>query len=82
MVTSRLGENLTYIEDGRSGVLTTPGDIEDLARALLTVLTEPGWAVELGHNARQRVWAYFDWDGRVDEVVRSYQIALEHRGRR
>jgi glycosyltransferase involved in cell wall biosynthesis len=82
VVTSRLGENLTYIEDGRSGLLTTPGDVEDLARALLAVLREPEWAAELGHNARKRIWTCFDWDSRVDEIARSYQIAQEHRGRR
>jgi glycosyltransferase involved in cell wall biosynthesis len=82
VVTSRLGENLTYIEDGRSGLLTAPGDVEDLAHALLAVLRKPGWAAQLGHNARQRIWTCFDWDSRVDEIARSYQIALEQRGRR
>lgn len=76
VVTSRLGQNLEYIEDGRSGVLTEPGDAADLARGLLSVLADREWAAELGANARQRVWALFDWDARVGEVERAYRIAL------
>ncbi|MFN2243346.1 MAG: glycosyltransferase family 4 protein [Anaerolineae bacterium] len=76
VVTSRLGQNLEYIEDGRSGVLTEPGDAADLARGLLSVLADREWAAELGRNARQRVWELFDWDARVGEVERAYRIAL------
>jgi len=75
VVTSRLGQNLEYIEDGRSGVLTEPGDVDDLARGLLAALSDRGWAAELGRNARQRIWDRFDWEARVGEVERAYQIA-------
>jgi glycosyltransferase involved in cell wall biosynthesis len=81
VVTSRVGENLEYIESGRSGLLTEPGDVDDLAEALLAVLSDREWAEELGHNARRRICAKFDWDARVGEVERAYQIALERKGR-
>lgn len=81
VVTSRLGENLTYIKDGRSGLLTEPGDADDLARALLAVLSDRDWAAELGHNARQRIWEKFDWDARIGDVERAYQSALERAGK-
>mgnify|MGYP001828959877 CR=1 FL=1 len=76
VVTSRLGQNLEYIEDGYSGVLTEPGDAGDLARGLLSVLSDREWAAELGGHARQRIWERFDWDARVGEVERAYSIAL------
>ena len=76
VVTSRLGQNLEYIEDGHSGVLTEPGDAGDLARGLLSVLSDREWADELGQNARRRVWERFDWDARIGEVERAYRIAL------
>ena len=76
VVTTRLGQNLEYIEDGHSGVLTKPGDAADLARGLLAVLSDRQWAAELGSNARRRVWEGFDWDARVGEVERAYRIAL------
>jgi glycosyltransferase involved in cell wall biosynthesis len=80
VVTSRLGQNLEYIEDGRSGLLTEPGDAADLARALLAVLSDRAWAAEMGRNAQQRIWDKFDWDACVDDVERAYQIALARSG--
>jgi len=76
VVTSELGQNLEYIDDGHSGVLTAPGDPGDLARGLLSVLLDREWADELGSNARRRIWEEFDWDARVGEVERAYKIAL------
>jgi phosphatidylinositol alpha-1,6-mannosyltransferase len=76
VATSRLGQNLEYIEDGVSGVLTAPGDAAGLAQGLLAVLSDREWAAELGRNARQRVWEEFDWDARVSEVEKAYRIAL------
>jgi glycosyltransferase involved in cell wall biosynthesis len=76
VITSRLGQNLEYIEDGHSGLLTEPGDADDLAQGLLAVLSDREWAAELGRNARQRIWEEFDWDARVGEVERAYRIAL------
>jgi glycosyltransferase involved in cell wall biosynthesis len=79
VVTSRLGQNLEYIEDGRSGVLVEPGDPDDLARGMLAVLSNPDWAAELGHSARRRIWEKFDWQVGVGEVERAYQVALTRR---
>ena len=81
VVTSRLGENLEYIEDGHSGVLTEPGDAKDLARGLFAVLSDRVWAGKLGCEARKRIWERFDWDARVGEVERAYEIAREGGGR-
>ncbi|MGD2205888.1 MAG: glycosyltransferase family 4 protein [Anaerolineae bacterium] len=81
VVTSRVGENLAYIEDRRSGLLTEPGNIDDLAQAMLAVLSDRGWAAELGREARQRIWERFDWDARVDEIEQAYQIALKKKER-
>jgi glycosyltransferase involved in cell wall biosynthesis len=80
VVTSRLGENLAYIQDGRSGLLTEPGDPEDLAQALLAGLSDRAWAAELGHRARQRIWQLFDWDARVELVEQAYERARTRGG--
>jgi glycosyltransferase involved in cell wall biosynthesis len=75
VVTSRVGENQEYIEDGHSGLLTEPGDARDLARALHDLLSDRARAAELGGNARQRIWQEFSWAGRIGEVERAYHLA-------
>jgi glycosyltransferase involved in cell wall biosynthesis len=81
VVTSRLGQNLEYIEDGHSGVLTEPGDAKDLARGLVAVLSDRPWAADLGREARKRIWERFDWDARASTVERAYRTARAGRGR-
>jgi glycosyltransferase involved in cell wall biosynthesis len=48
---------------------------------MLAVLSDRGWAAELGREARQRIWERFDWDARVDEIEQAYQIALKKKER-
>jgi glycosyltransferase involved in cell wall biosynthesis len=78
VITSRVGENQYYLEDGHSGLLTDPGDVDGLARALEAVLTDRAWAAELGENARRRIWAAFDWGSRMGLVERCYRLAIGH----
>ncbi len=80
VVTSRVGQNLEYIEHGRSGLLTEAGDADDLAQALLAVLSDRDWAAELGRNARQRIWEKFDWNVRIGEVEQAYRNAQARGG--
>ncbi len=77
VVTSRLGENLEYIQDGRTGLLTEPGNIGELSEALGLALSDRGLAEELGQRARERIWQRYDWDAQAPEVERAYEIALD-----
>ena len=82
VISTRVGENLSYIEDGRSGLLTEPGDAAQLAQALRAALSDREWAAELGRNAHRRIWERFDWEQRIGDVERAYRIALARRGAR
>lgn len=75
VISAKLGENLEYMEDGRSGVLTKPGDASALVKALVGVLSDTDWAAELGRNAQKRIWGRFAWDTRIGAVERAYRIA-------
>jgi glycosyltransferase involved in cell wall biosynthesis len=79
VVTSRVGQNVEYVEDGRSGLLAEPGDASDLARALRAVLSDRALAAELGRNARQRIWAQFDWAQQVTAIEEVYRLAVRAR---
>jgi len=75
VVAGRVGQNIEYIEDGRSGLLAAPGDARDLARALAAVLSDRELAARLGAAARQRIWGEFDWDARAGQVEAAYRAA-------
>jgi glycosyltransferase involved in cell wall biosynthesis len=65
-VASRVGGIPDVVRDGEEGLLVEPGDHEQLARALVRVLSDRGLAERFGAAARQR---YGDWDSSPDEYA-------------
>ncbi|MDX8127153.1 glycosyltransferase [Methylomonas sp. OY6] len=52
ILASRLGSMANIIEDGKTGVLFTPGDAKDLAEKAKWLLEHPKQVEQLGENAR------------------------------
>ena len=61
IVATRVGGLTELIEDGVSGILTTPGDSGQLADKILRLLDDDALRKEIGDNARQKV-KEFDWE--------------------
>ena len=76
VVATRCGGNSELIEDGRSGILTTPGEVDELTAALRQLLCEPDLRRTLGHRARQRVVDGFSTATRLDRLERLYATLL------
>lgn len=75
IVTSRVGQNVEYLEHNVSGWLVEPGDVDGLTSALRALLTDPARAQALGGAARRRLWEHFDWDMLVERFVQAYELA-------
>src|SRR5216684_3494210 len=69
-----LGE---IIEDGKSGLLTSAADTDQLCAAVRTLLRDPGHAKSLGEEGRRRVQECFSAARMVDGIVRVYEEALK-----
>ncbi len=48
------------VEDGKSGLLSAPGDVEQLARNILTLVNNPALCQQMGEYGRKRVEEYFN----------------------
>ena len=72
IVASRLGQIGEVLEDGDTGLLVTPGSVEELERAILRLLADPPLRDRIGSGARQTVVAHHSWDRSVDEIARGY----------
>jgi glycosyltransferase involved in cell wall biosynthesis len=75
IVTHRVGQNLEYLENGRSGILAEPGSVTEFAEGLEAVLTDRGLAKRLGAEAQRRVDSRFSWQQRIVDVERAYKAA-------
>jgi mannosyltransferase len=74
LVASRAGAAELVVEDGVTGVLTPPGDVDALVTALEPLMRDPALATEMGERGRARVLAKFSLDaeaGRIAEVYRA-----------
>lgn len=64
------------IEDGRSGLLAPPGDVEGLAMAVGRVLDDAGLASSMREAARRRVNELFTVETHVRHVQETYRVLL------
>ncbi|MDW8395663.1 MAG: glycosyltransferase family 4 protein [Anaerolineae bacterium] len=73
MVVSNLGMNQVYLDGGRCGMLTPPGDAAAFRQALLQLMDNPALAHALGQAAQAHVWQAFGWEGRIQALIELYQ---------
>jgi mannosyltransferase len=77
LVASRAGAAELVVEDGVTGTLTPPGDVDALVAALEPLLADPASCTAMGTRARARVLEKFSLDaeaGRIAEVYRGLSI--------
>lgn len=62
VLTNAVGMNLEYIVDGKSGILSPPGDEIRFEFELERLVRDPDWCEFLGRNAQHRIREQFAWD--------------------
>jgi mannosyltransferase len=73
LVASRAGAAELVVEDGVSGVLTPPGDVDALVAALEPLMRKPASAAEMGERGRARVLAKFSLDAEANRIAEVYR---------
>jgi len=76
IVASRVGGVPEIVEHERSALLVEPGQVEQLAAAVLDLLNDSGKSAELSAQARQRAISLFPIGTHVDRVCRVYRWLL------
>jgi mannosyltransferase len=76
LVASRAGAAELVVEDGVTGVLTPPGDIDALVAALEPLMRDPVSAADMGERARARVLAEFSLDAEAAGIAQIYRTLV------
>ncbi len=79
-VGARTGGIVDVIEDGASGFLFTPGDVDELTARLRTLAVDAGTRARLGRRAREIALARFD-QGSTVAAYRALFTEVARRGR-
>jgi glycosyltransferase involved in cell wall biosynthesis len=83
VVVDRVGQQAEYVQDGVTGLLSTPGDPQSMAEAASRLLRDihlnggRALAGRLGEAGRQRVEQAFDWPRLAVQAERAYAAALD-----
>ena len=80
VIASNVGALPELVRDGYSGVLTAPGDSEDLVEKVRYLNRHPGLAAELGANGQRDYQRRFTRKMGYEALIDAYRIAtgLEH----
>jgi mannosyltransferase len=76
LVASRAGAAELVVEDGVSGVLTPPGDVDALVAALEPLMRDPASATAMGERARKRVEEEFSLDAEANKIADVYRALV------
>ena len=73
LVASRAGAAELVVEDGVTGVLTPPGDVDALVNALEPLMRDPASAAAMGARGRARVLEKFSLDAEASRIAEVYR---------
>ncbi|MDB5611792.1 MAG: lipopolysaccharide biosynthesis protein [Bradyrhizobium sp.] len=76
LVASRAGAAELVVEDGVTGVLTPPGDVDALVAALEPLMRDPASSAAMGARARARVLAQFSLDAEANRIAKVYRAVV------
>ncbi len=64
------------VEHGRSGLLSAPWDIPELAANINRLVGDPALRASMGQRGRQRVLEYFNAQRMASDAARAYEAVL------
>jgi mannosyltransferase len=76
LVASRAGAAELVVEDGVTGVLTPPGDVDALVAALEPLMRDPASVTAMGARARARVLEKFSLDAEAGAIAGVYRTLV------
>jgi glycosyltransferase involved in cell wall biosynthesis len=76
VVCSRLGGLPEVVQDGETGFLVTPGNVEQLHDRIATLLGDPRRAAQMGRRGRELVLEHFTWQACAARCLTAYQGLL------
>jgi glycosyltransferase involved in cell wall biosynthesis len=74
------GGTREVVDNGKGGLLSEPGDIEQLARNIATLIDDPELRRRMGAYGRMRIEQYFTPTRMADETMQIYYRILNRAG--
>jgi glycosyltransferase involved in cell wall biosynthesis len=72
VIGSRIGSTQCVVQDRKDGLLVNPTDAEEIAMAIMNLLSDPGKSKAMGEQGYCKTVSQFTWEKVTDEVERIY----------
>jgi teichuronic acid biosynthesis glycosyltransferase TuaC len=67
-----------FVENGKTGMLVKPKDVDSLAKAMSYLLSNPDKAREMGEKAQKLVLENYTWEKNAEETIKVYQEVINN----
>ncbi|PJA45372.1 hypothetical protein CO174_03555 [Candidatus Uhrbacteria bacterium CG_4_9_14_3_um_filter_50_9] len=81
-IASNLAGVRVVVNDGDTGLLVPPGNVEEIKKAMITLLEQTDLRKRFGLSARKHAEQHFDWDPLISRLEETYCSVLEQQSKR
>jgi len=67
-----------FVENGKTGLLVKPKDVDSLAKAMDYLLSNPDEARTMGERARKLVLENYTWEKNAEKIIKIYKEVLNN----
>lgn len=78
VIATKVGGVVDVIEDGKTGLLVAPADVQSMAEAAIRLFNDPGLCRMLAENAYAKVRAQYNVELMVDRTLDVYRDAISN----
>jgi glycosyltransferase involved in cell wall biosynthesis len=79
VICSKHGESARFVREADAGLLVEPTDPEDIAKAILWILTHPEDAAAMGKRGRQLIAGKYNWENESKALLDLYSQLFGNR---
>ncbi|MBI4744260.1 MAG: glycosyltransferase family 4 protein [Actinobacteria bacterium] len=77
VIVSDIGSIPTVINNNENGVLVQPGNVEEIAKSVVDLLSRPDFREQIGKMARERIVEKFSLESMTEGTIKVYRDVLE-----
>ena len=78
VVATRVGGVVELLDEGKTGLLVSPKEPEEMAQAVIKLLQDKGLARQMVENAKAKILSHYTLDHMASQTMKVYQELCEH----
>ena len=79
VVASEIDQLAEIFQDGKEIILIEPGNVRELAGAILKLASDPKYRQEIGSNAKKKVLETYTWEKNARKIISIYYGSENHK---